>query len=149
MIKSKKREKQCSSEGLTNIVCSIRNIIFNTPTFGLVGHAEYNKTTGLGSVVYPSTQLRAIILAETVLAEAAATLSARQGCEGIKTPSTQKVATAETKAYSKINSVEDLVEGLFGNDPNARVAMPIFIIRTYFSLEKVGDVLLLTFSSTQ
>ena len=52
----------------------------------------------LDSVVYPHTQLRAIILAETVLAVASATLSARQGCEGINTLS----ATAHTKAHCKI-----------------------------------------------
>ena len=39
-----------------------------------------------------------------MLAEASATLSAGEGCEGVKSLSTQKVATADTKAYSKINS---------------------------------------------
>ena len=101
----KKREKQCSSEGLANAVYNSRNITFNTPTFGFVCHAEF-KTNSLDSVVYPSTQLRAIILAETVLVEASATLSAGQGCEGIKTLSTQQVATAHMKAYSKISTLD-------------------------------------------
>ena len=73
--------KQCSSEGLTNVIYNIRNVTFNTPTFGFVCHAEY-KQTSLGSVVYPSSQLRAIVLVEAVLAEASATLSAGEGCDG-------------------------------------------------------------------
>ena len=40
------REKQCSSEGLTNIVCNIRNIVFRTPTFGFVCPAEYKNELG-------------------------------------------------------------------------------------------------------
>ena len=72
------------------------NITFNRPTFSFVCHAEH--------AVYPSTQLLAIILAETMLAEASATVSGGEGGEGIKTVSTQEVATAHTKAYNKINS---------------------------------------------
>ena len=91
-----------------------------------------------------------------------------KGCEGIKTPSTQKVVTAHTKAYSKINSddkvailmagntmkqgtqdidvhargtaylnalaksveklygLKGIIEGLFGNDPNALMATHFF-----------------------
>ena len=51
MTEIPKREKQCSSEGPTNI------------TFGFVCLAECG-TTSLGSVVYPSTQLLDIIPAE-------------------------------------------------------------------------------------
>ena len=58
---------------------------------GFVFHAEYNKTS-LGIVEHPSTQLRAIILAE-----ASATL-AGEGCEGIKTLLTQQVAAVHPKA---------------------------------------------------
>ena len=159
-----------------------RNTTFNKPAFGVVCPVEYTSTS-LGIVVHPPTGLRAIILAETVLAEASATLSAGEGCENIKTLSTQKVATTRTKASSKIksadgfatcttrntmkegtqdidlhargttclnalttsveklNGLKDLVEGLFGNDPNALMAMPMSIIRKYFSLGKVGYVL--------
>ena len=56
--------------------------------------------------MYPSTQLRAIILAETVLVEASSTLSAGHTRKGIVTLPTPKVATAHMKAYSKINSDE-------------------------------------------
>ena len=44
MMIQKKREKQRSSEGLTNFVYKIKNITFNTPTFGFVCHGEYKKT---------------------------------------------------------------------------------------------------------
>ena len=67
-----------------------RNTI-NTPTL-----SRRRQKKSLGSVVYPSTLLRAIILAEVLAASA--TLSAGQGCEGNKTPSARKVATAHTKA---------------------------------------------------
>ena len=40
---TRRREKQCSSEGHTNIVCNIRIITLNTPTFGIVSRAEHEK----------------------------------------------------------------------------------------------------------
>ena len=46
MIKNKGEKKQCISEGLTNIVCNIRNIVFRTPTFGFVCPAEYKNELG-------------------------------------------------------------------------------------------------------
>ena len=50
---------------------------------------------------------------------------------------------APTKSVERLNGLKDIVgeEGLFGNDPNALMALPICTIRTYFSLEKVGYVL--------
>ena len=178
----KSEENIAVRKGSLSLSTTSASSLSTRATFGFVCHAEYKKTS-LGSVVCPSTQLRAIILAETVLAEASATMSAGQGCEGIKTLSTQKVATARTKAYRKINSDEkvavwtarnamkegthdldlhahgnvclkvlsksveklnglkDISEELFGNDPNALRAMPIFTARTYRSLEFVGYVL--------
>ena len=156
------REKLCSWEGLTNTVYNIRNIIFNAHTSGCVCHADCKKKE-LGQRCV-SIKAAAGNHPETVLAEASATLG-----EGIKTLSTQKVATAHTKASSKINSdcgvailttrntmkegtqgidlhargtaclsaltqsveklnaSKDVIEGLFGNDPNALMAMPIFM----------------------
>ena len=66
MIKDK--DEKSSAVGI-HIVYNIRNTLVNTPIFGFVCHAEYQKTS-FGSVVYPSTKLRAIILAEPVLVEA-------------------------------------------------------------------------------
>ena len=34
-----------------------------------------------------------------------------------------------------------MIEGLFGNDPNALMAMPISVVKTYVSVEKVGYAL--------
>ena len=65
-------------------------------------HAECKKMS-LDSVVCPPKQLRAVILAETVLAGASATLSAGEGCAGIKTLSTQKVATAHASVQQDQN----------------------------------------------
>ena len=45
-----------------------------------------------------------------------------------------------TKSDEKVNGLKDIIEELFGNDPNALMAMPIFSIRTHFSSEKVGYV---------
>ena len=43
-----------------------------------------------------------------------------------------------TKSDEKVNGLKDIIEVLFGNDPNALLAMPIFVIRTYCSSEKSG-----------
>ena len=43
-----------------------------------------------------------------------------------------------TNSVEILNGLKDTIVKLFGNDPNALMTMPIFTIRTYFSLEDVG-----------
>ena len=113
--------------------------------FRLSSDTVSTKITRLSSLVYPSTHLPAMILAETVLAEASATLTAGQDFEGLKTLSTQKVATAQTLTYSKVNS-NDRVSVLTarntmkaGGHAGHRLARtwPLFLQRVHKSFGKI------------
>ena len=54
-----------------------------------------------------------------------------------------------TKSVETWNGLKDIIEELVGNDPNALMAMPTFMIRTYFALEKPGYVVPAHVSSAQ
>ena len=68
-----------------------------------------------------------------MLAEASATLSAGQGCEGIKTLSTPNVVMAHTKVYSKINS-DDRVAVFDGQERDEGGYARHLLARTRFCL---------------